>query len=661
MLLALRQPDAPWSGWLVAQCPPDLFGFPYSDEIITSGELAARIHPDDRGAFDAVRVHLQETGSACWSYRIRHADGRYRWTHEEWLRIGGADDDCRLAACVLVTGPRRLPAWLKERASERLYGFVAGCRHSLASGPGEDRLSNVPHGVSDKLRDCESEIRRLKETLELEIAQRTTALRDSETRFRTLSEATFEGVMLSRAGIIQDCNEQLAAILGYKPAEIIGRRVSDFVPPDWRERVRQAITEGRESAFEHQALCKDGGYRVVETRGRSPDGANGLRLTAIRDVTESKLAEIALRESEMRFRQLAEVAPDGIAITEDARIVDGNAQLAAMSGWELKELIGRSIWDFIPEHAREVVAERLREDSSPVYESHVLRKDGSEIPVEVSGRTMLWQGKPRRVTLLRDLTAARQAADQMEALRSALERGRRLAEISEISAAVVHQLGQPFTAITANVSALLNLLSQGRLQQDCAEETLRAVEAGLRNVREIMSHLRTLIHPDQAEREPVDLGQVVSEVLRVLRTEAEQRKVFISFDSAPGLPLVCVDRVQISQLVFNLIRNAFDAVAACPVERRQVDVSTGTVDGRSVRMTVRDLGGGIASELKPRIFDAYFTTKPDGMGMGLRISRTIVETHGGSLKAENNPDGPGASFTVELPIDQEPARREPHS
>ncbi len=798
MALALREPATPWSGLRVLHGPSRLFGYSLGDGIIGSGGMSERIHPNDIGVHEAVREQLRRTGSARCAYRIRHAEGRFRWSHEEWLRINDADDDSKPHACILMEGCNKVSKFWMERAGERLRGFVAGCRFnasSVSTGnppvalPGSNNPDNgleirrinesleqrvrerteeleaskarlallvetvpaaiVIHGPDGRILQCnptarrllgltkeealgkplsdrawkfinedgsvmamsefpvaqvlthraafwnrivgitekgkpkvwafvnalpqlgpegevtevivgfmditervaaEAALRHINETLELKIAERTAALLESEKRFRTLSEATFEGVVMSRNGIVQDCNEQLAAILGYRPSEIIGRPVSDFISSEWSEQVSHRITKGGEGAYEHAILRKDGSYRIVETHGRSPEGPQGPRLTAIRDVTERKMSEAALRESEMRFRQLAEVAPDGIAITENGRLVDGNVQLATMLGWELSEMLGRPIWDFVPNHIKEKIANHLREDSSPVYEIQALRKDGSEMPLEITGRTMLWQGMPRRVTIARDLTSTRQAAEQMEVLRSALERNRRMAEISEISAAVVHQLGQPFAAITANVSSLLHLLGQGTLQDDFAEDTLKAVESDLRNVRGIMSHLRALIHPEKARRETTDLNQVVSEVLLVLRAEAEHRKITINFNPARDLPCVSADSVQISQLILNVVCNAFDAMADCPVNRRHVDIMTRLENGEMLALTVRDVGTGIASEIMPRIFDAFFTTKPEGMGVGLRISRTIAEAHGGSLHCENNPDGCGVSFTARLPV-----------
>jgi C4-dicarboxylate-specific signal transduction histidine kinase len=181
------------------------------------------------------------------------------------------------------------------------------------------------------------------------------------------------------------------------------------------------------------------------------------------------------------------------------------------------------------------------------------------------------------------------------------------------------------------------------------DEALAAVEANLHNVRAIMSQLRALIHPDQAQREPADINQLVNEVLSVLRAEAQRHRISIDFKPAVTLPMVALDRVQISQVIFNLVRNAFDAVISCPPERRLVNISTAALPAGGIELTVRDHGSGIAPGAEKQIFEAFFTTKTDGMGIGLRIGRTITKAHGGRLEGGNNTDGPGAWFRMVLP------------
>jgi PAS domain S-box-containing protein len=531
--------------------------------------------------------------------------------------------------------------------------------------------------------DAAKEIKRLNELLEQRVRERTAELEASEARLALLVETVPAAIVIHGPdGRILRTNPTARRLLGLTEDEASGKPLNDRAWQFLREDgsvmdmsefpVTQVLKH--RSAFWNRivGITENGEPKlwafVNALPQLGPEGEVSEVIVGFMDITERIAAETALRqsnetlelkiaertaallESEKRFRLLAEAALDGIAITEDGIFVDANPQLASMMGRELADMLGRPIWDFMPDHAKETITIRLREDSMSVYDSHVLHKDGTEIPVEITGRTMLRNGKTQRVTILRDLRAARQAAEQIEGLRTSLERSRRVAEISEISAAVVHQLGQPFAAMAANVGALLHLLRQGPVSRECAEETLTAIEADLRNVREIMSHVRALIHPEKAKREAVGLNQAVSEVLRIVRLEAEHQKTTISFDPSPEVPRISADRVQISQLILNLVRNALESVADRPAGLRNVEVTVVMENRAMLALTVRDSGHGIANDIMPRIFDAFFTTKPDGMGVGLRISRTIAEAHGGSLRCGNRTDGPGAFFTALLPI-----------
>ncbi|MCU0771228.1 MAG: PAS domain S-box protein [Verrucomicrobia bacterium] len=402
----------------------------------------------------------------------------------------------------------------------------------------DGRIAEVIVGFMDISERIQAEnlLRQMNDELEKRVARRTADLSESEARLRTLSEATFEGIMLSRNGIIEDCNDQLARMFGYSRGDLLGRAVLNFVVPEARERLGQAISEGVEAILEQKVICKDGSHRLVESHGRSPGGPNALRFTAIRDVTERRKTE-----------------------------------------------------------------------------------------------------------------------EQLEASRAALERSRRLAEISEISAGIVHQIGQPVSAIAGNVFAARELMAQGHSSRATMDEMLGEIEADLQRIRDIMARLRSLVHPLQNHRQRTDLNQLVAEALDNLNAEAEAQEIQVQFDRAATLPLVTVDRVQINQALRNLVENAFQAVATSPVKPRLVRITTRAVQGGGVELEVGDSGPGITPGQEERIFDSFYTSKPKGMGIGLRIARTIIQTHGGQLEACNNHHSPGATFRLRLPVCTPPA------
>lgn len=354
-----------------------------------------------------------------------------------------------------------------------------------------------------------------------------------------------------------------------------------------------------------------------------------------------------LRQSEARFRQLAETTFEGIAISKDGILTDVNTQLAALLGYESDEMLGRPVTDFVAPEARDSVAQRLREGQSIAYESSCLRKDGTSFPAEIHGRMGIWQGQPSRITALRDLTASKLAAEKLQAQQTELEQSHRLSLISEVSAGIIHQIGQPLCAMGANLAVVMAKLSACKLKSCGSLEIIKEIEAEVDNMREVVIHMRKLAQDSRSKCAPMDPNVMLDSVLPLLRQEAATRGIRLEARLQGDLPAVVADAVQLNQVILILVRNAFDACADCPPERRAVTVMTRSVAGAGVELAVSDAGTGIAPEVMDRLFEPFFSTKAEGLGIGLRLSRTIVEAHGGSIQAANN--GHGATFRVTLP------------
>jgi signal transduction histidine kinase len=218
-----------------------------------------------------------------------------------------------------------------------------------------------------------------------------------------------------------------------------------------------------------------------------------------------------------------------------------------------------------------------------------------------------------------------------------------------VSAGIIHQLGQPLSGIGANLAVVLPNLETCEAKSCGTLEIMRDINADVVRLREILIHLRALAKPIQVLSSQFDFNKVVDSVLGLLRHEAGSRRIAISYHLSPGLPPVHGDFVQLSQVILNLGCNALDACADSPPERRAIAITTRCVDDGSIELCVRDSGNGLSPEVVERLFTPFFTTKPEGLGMGLRLCRTIVQAHGGSIDGSNNRDGPGASFLVVLP------------
>ena len=211
---------------------------------------------------------------------------------------------------------------------------------------------------------------------------------------------------------------------------------------------------------------------------------------------------------------------------------------------------------------------------------------------------------------------------------------------------MLHELNQPLTAILSNAHAGEPCLAQGAPPLDEVREILQDVVGDARRAGEVIQRLRGLLRKDEARVLPLNINQVIREMAAFVHTDAILRNLVIDLNLAPELPLVRGDRVHLQQVLLNLVLNGMEAMSPEGAERRTV-VQTLQAEG-AVRVSVRDQGPGIPEDTLSRIFETFYTTKPNGMGMGLAISRSIVEAHGGRIWAENNPDR-GATFAFTLP------------
>jgi signal transduction histidine kinase len=252
----------------------------------------------------------------------------------------------------------------------------------------------------------------------------------------------------------------------------------------------------------------------------------------------------------------------------------------------------------------------------------------------------------------------RRAEDEAQHRRVELARASRLALAGELTASIAHEINQPLGAILANAGAADAMLRKGQVDGD----ELRAILADIRQsdlrASEIIRSVRALVSNQKLARESVDVNALTGDVLSFLAREASRREVAIETTLAPGLPALAVDRIQLQQALVNLCVNAMDAMDNVPPGRRRLGVRTTLLAGGGIEIAVSDTGPGISPELLRDLFDSFFTTKPHGLGLGLAITRSIVEAHGGTLTADNR-DGGGALFRMTLPQGEaQPSPRE---
>jgi signal transduction histidine kinase len=281
-----------------------------------------------------------------------------------------------------------------------------------------------------------------------------------------------------------------------------------------------------------------------------------------------------------------------------------------------------------------------------------LRKDGSTFAGETSSATFGEQnGEKKTTVIIRDVTERKRAEEAVLKAQAELARITRAMTIGEFAVSLAHEINQPLGAIVNNGSACLRLLQQTAAQPEEALEALADIIEDARRASGIVARIRALTSRSTPEKTSVQVNDVIADVLALAGCALVEHRITVNTELAENLPRAWGDRVQLRQLLLNLVVNGIEAMDAVPDERRILTIGgrRDELDGKpAVLITVQDLGAGFKPGDSERLFDAFYTTKPDGLGMGLRIGRSIVEAHGGQLWATSQ-DGGGATFSCVLP------------
>ena len=256
------------------------------------------------------------------------------------------------------------------------------------------------------------------------------------------------------------------------------------------------------------------------------------------------------------------------------------------------------------------------------------------------------------ILLLRAKSERARTEEALARTQAELARVARATTVGELTASIAHEVNQPLAGVVTNANACLRWLAGASPDLDEAREALRRIVRDGNRASDVIARIRALLKKGESARIRLDINQVIQEIIKLARGEMLQRKVSLQTELAAGLPLIAADRVQLQQVLLNLITNALDALSGVKDRPRLLRIRTDKADVRAVRVAVQDTGIGVEPQQAERLFEAFFTTKPNGLGMGLSISRSIVEAHGGRLWATAN-DGPGATFQFTLPVEEE--------
>ena len=434
--------------------------------------------------------------------------------------------------------------------------------------------------------------------------------------------------------------------------------------------VRRAIANQGEYEGEFRTILPDGSLRWIVSRGQAHSETRGMparMLGAAIDITERKRGEEAFRASESRLKAGADLAGLGyyeVDLAEPSTFVDDRFhEIFGIPEGHHEGLRSLEFWleHLYPDDRARVLEERRKMHDGTVAQISIEYRyqdpnNGLRWIHHLAGVATRDEADQaiRTFGVARDITPQKKAEMDIEELRGNLTHLTRVNSLGALSGSLAHELNQPLGIILSNAQAAQEMLDQDSPDLIEISAILSDIVAADRRASEVIQRLRSLLKRGQVVLQPLSLNGVIEEVLQLTRADLIGRGVTVVSDLAPDLPPIAGDRVQLQQVFLNLILNSAEAMAGNPQVSRRLHFQTSLSDSR-VRVSVRDEGVGLPADIEP-LFQPFFSTKPQGLGMGLAICRTIVVAHGGRLWAEPNPVG-GAIFHLVLPISPEPADR----
>ncbi len=376
-----------------------------------------------------------------------------------------------------------------------------------------------------------------------------------------------------------------------------------------------------------------------------------------KEIAERKRAEQALRTSEEKYRSLTDNLSVGVFRSTPGpkgNYIEVNSAFTRMLGFKEKsELYSLSAYELYQNPIdRAKFSRKMLQDGAVQKEEIIFkRRDGTILCGSVTavvvkdnqGKAIHYDG------IIEDITELRQAKEEAQKRREEIAHMGRVATMGELSASLAHELNQPLAAIMSNAQAALRFLSTDKADLNEIREILGDIVADDRRAGKVITHLRSLFRKGACKRESVDINELINDVISLIKTETKMRNVSIETVLDLTLTPVMGDKIQLHQVLINLIMNGSEAMTNLENSTGTITISTTIADENMVRVSVRDNGTGLTEESLAKMTEPFFTTKTDGMGMGLSINQTIIDAHMGRLWAENNSDQ-GATFHFTLPI-----------
>lgn len=514
------------------------------------------------------------------------------------------------------------------------------------------------------------------------------------------------GILYTRDRVIQRCNRRFEEMFGYGTGELQGRKTRILFRQEQDYEAVGSIgyptlRNQRFYDYEHVMVRQDGSEFWCNVSGTALDVANPISgaIWIFQDVTQRRLAEDelqqskqdleirvlqrtealqrandalmmeirlrqqteeALLESREKYRVLFEMFPLGIALCNaDGRITQANhmfgeiTRIAQPLGMTPQSLSRGFKWldaDGEPLPLQRFPMLRAVQEQRVVEADIGLQKDAERPRWYAVTAAPVALRQSGAVVAFIDITERRRLDELTRMQQSELNRAARLNSMGEIASTLAHELGQPLMSTLGYLNGCYNRLRDGEYQVD---QMLRALATAIQLTEqsgEIVKNVHHFVRKHQPQRQPLKLDLIIADILTVLRLETRRGEVRLDIDLAEDLPELLGDRVELQQVILNLVKNGLDAMSQTPVEQRRLRISARQSDPGHVEFSVADCGTGLSDAVGQAVFEPFVTTKEDGIGLGLAICRTIIESHGGRLWYHNNKEG-GATFCFTLPLE----------
>jgi two-component system sensor kinase FixL len=489
------------------------------------------------------------------------------------------------------------------------------------------------------------------------------------------SEEKYRSLVMNIPDVVwtTDCNgrttfisSNVENVYGYTPEEIYqeGERLwFDRIHPDDEERVKKSFKAVFEESdpldIEYRIRRKDGEWIWIRDRsiGSYEKVGSAYADGVFFDISERKQAEEALKESEERYRKIFDTAFDTISVLDGYKFCDCNNIMVEICGVKSKDdIIGLHPWDMSPREQPDGRSSKEKgiEMMNAAYAGKPQRfcwrhkkNDGTLVDVDISLNRFGLGGKKYLMVAGRDITKRKKAEEQAKQHQAELLHVSRLSTIGEMASGLAHELNQPLCAAINYTNACLHSIRSGNADMDELIDNMEAVAKQTERAGQIINSIKNFVKKRKPHRTTVNINHIVEVLPDLVSSEINQNKVSLNLDLEEQAPVVQADPIQIEQVLLNLVLNSIEAMTDSKADERRVVIRTKNLDG-AVQIDICDKGQGISEAVSKQIFDSFFTTKPDGLGIGLAVSRSIIEAHNGQFSARNNPDG-GATFSFTLP------------